>query len=296
MARGRLFSRKYEPANPRPPEELETSKNPLVQLGLAFKKLQKLAPETLPNPSGAAQESVPRRPLVDINDVRKYLREKLAITKEVSTIPIPNPALSTHAGVPLPSSDTYESSETTHMSSTHSYSSNASSLPQHDAATGARVFDIGTVGHPILEVSEPQRTASSSSEVRPSSAGQEQASTSYTWILEPPDSETSRAQLDMKDVQEFVRGVVEVVRRIENWGLPESSWENKMPWHSPPPKIFARGLQRPPESFSSEEERLAFNRLARKQKKFLTGCPPTWSFMVANFALLGFLVYNPLGR
>lgn len=287
MARGRLFSRKYEPAKPR---SLETSPNPLVQLGLAFQKLRNLAPETQPRP---VQDSVlpGRRPLVDINDVRKYMREKLAITREVSTIPLPNP--NSPANLPS-SSDAYEYSETTHMSSKHAYSSDASFLPQHDAATGAGVFDIGTVGHPILEVgsqsSSPQSSSSQpSSEVSP-------PSTSYTWILKPPDSRTTnRAQLEMKDVQEFVSRVVEVVKRFENWGLPETSWENKMPWHSPPPTILARGLQRPPERFDSEEERLAFNRLARKRKPFLTGCPPTWSFMVANFALLGFLVYNPLG-
>lgn len=186
------------------------------------------------------------------------------------------------------------------MSSPHSFSSDASSLPQHDAATGAGVFDIGTAGHPILDVGEPRKTLSSTGfdqpDLRPSSAGFEQpASTTYNWILDPPDT-VSKGQLDMKDVQDFVRGVVEVVKRFENWGLPQTSWENKMPWRSPPPKILARGLQRPSDlRFDSEEERLAFNRRARKQKKFLTGCPPTWSFMVANFALIGFLVYNPLG-
>lgn len=259
---------------------LETSPNPLVQLGLAFKKLQKLAPETQPSAEDDTEVVPKRRPLVDINHVRKYLRAKLAITKKVSTIPLPNPNPNPSPN-PNPGSDAYENSETTHMASKHAFSSDASSLPQHDAATGANVFDIGTVGHPILEVNP-----------KPSS----EVSSSYTWIVEPPDVDRTGAQgVEMKDVQEFVRGVVEVVKRLENWGLPETSWENKMPWHSPPPKILARGLQRPPDRFASEEERLALHRLARKKKKFLTGCPPTWSFMVANLALMAFLVYNPLG-
>ncbi|KAG0583407.1 hypothetical protein KC19_3G133700 [Ceratodon purpureus] len=367
MARGRLFSRKYEPAKPRSPEELEKSPNPLVQLGLAFKKLQKLAPEVQPSPASGVEDNVnPRLPLVDINDVRKYLREKLGITKEISTIPPPNLSPLHHADVHLHSPDAETNpSETTHLSSKHSYSSDASSLPTHDAAPGARTFDIGTVGHPILEVNEPRQTISSSSagsdqpssvisemrdsaqrasfksparrdrspttttlevsnmeqevstrfEVTESSAGmdqpstiilevnetsrrvpQDQASASYTWIVEPPSSDETRLpQLDMKDVQEFVRGAVEVYKRFENWGLPQTSWVNKMPWHSPPPKILSRSLQRPPRSFASEEERLEFNRRARKRKKFLTGRPPTWSFMLANLALIGFLVYNPLG-
>lgn len=286
MVRGRLFSRKYEPAKPRPSE---ASVNPLVQLGLTFKRLQKLAPEIQPRP--AEDSELPeRRPLVDINDVRKYIREKLAITEEVSTIPlsIPNPNPSPNVPHMSSSSDAYESSETTHITSKHAYSSDASSLPQHDAATGAGVFDIGTVGHPILEMRTPSLAESSSEG--------SQASPSYTWILQPPKSSTpSRPVLDMNDVQEFVRGVVEVVKRFENWGMPQTSWENKMPWHSPPPKILSRGLQRPPERFASEEEKLAFNRLARKKRPFLTGCPPTWSFMVANFALLAFLVNNPFG-
>lgn len=363
MARGRLFSRKYEPAKPRSPQELEKSPNPLIQLGLTFKRLQKLAPEAQPNPVSGVEDGVDsRRPLVDINDVRKYLREKLAITKEVSTIPLPNPSPVHHADAHLHSRDDETNpSETTHMSSKHSYSSDASSLPTHSAAPGTRPFGIGTVGHPILEANELRRTISSSSagpdqpEVReparrasfkppdrqpttttlevsdmeqeattrfevnesgtqqpstiilevneasrraPSSAGQEQSTTTttYTWIVEPPASDAAGLpQVDMKDVQEFVRVVVEVYKRVENWGLPETSWENKMPWHSPPPKILTRGLQRPPQSFASEEERLEFNRLARKRKGFLTGCPPTWSFMIANLALIGFLVFNPLG-
>lgn len=367
MARGRLFSRKYELAKPRATEELDRSPNPLVQLGLAFKRLQKLAPEAQPSSVSGVEGSVnPRRPLVDINDVRKFVREKLAITKEVSTVPLPRLFPSTHAGGHLHSPDAETNpSETTHMSSKHSYSSDLSSLPQHDAASGSRAFDIGTVGHPILEMSEPRRTMSSSSaglgqpssaisevrepaqrasfkspagrnrqpttttlevsdmeqqsstrfEVSESSAGmeqpstiilevneespragQEQPSTAYTWIVEPPTSDATRLpQLDMRDVQEFVRDVMEVYKRFENWGLPRTSWENKMPWHSPPPELLARGLQRPPRSFASEEERWEFNRLARKRKRFLTGCPPTWSFMIANLALIGFLVYNPLG-
>ena len=372
MARGRLFSRKYETAKPESSEELKKSPNPLVQLGLTFKKLQRLAPAAQPSPASGVEDNVnSRRSLVDINDVRKYLREKLAITKEISTIPLSRSPTPTHAGVHLHSPDAEtSSSEITHMSSKHSFSSDASSLPAHRAAPGAKTFDIGTVGHPILEVSEPRRTISSSSagldqpssamsevreparraalkspagrdrqrstttlevsdmeqpsatrfEVNESSAGmeqpstiilevnkesrrasssaaQEQPSTTYAWIIEPPTSDTSRLpQLDMNDVQEFVRSVVEFYRRFENWGLPETSWENKMPWHSPPPKILARGLQRPPQNFASEEERLEFNRQARKRKGFLTGCPPTWSFMVPNLALIGFLVYNPLRK
>lgn len=280
MARGRLFSRKHhEPAEKKP---LESSPNPLVQLGLAFKHLQILAPNSSPASDSDTNPPERRKPLVDINEARKYIREKLAIIRFL-TISFPRP--DKRPLHPVSDSGAYEHSETTHVSSKHAFSSDPSSLPQHDAATGSNVFDIGTIGHPILEVRNPSRE-----EVGSSTA-------SYSWIIAPISDVRSgtRAKLDMNDVQEFVRGALEVVKRFENWGLPETSWENKMPWHDPPPKILARGLQRPPEKFDSEEERLAFNRQARKRKKFLTGCPPTWSFMVANFALIAFLVYNPLG-
>nr|PNR28592.1 hypothetical protein PHYPA_029184 [Physcomitrium patens] len=330
----RFLSRKQdEPAKAQPDEESTKLKNPFVQLGLALKNLQKLTPQPLTS-SSKSEANVPRRPLVDINEHR---------------------------------ADADSSTETTHVWSEHSYSSNESSLPAHDAKSGTRPFDIGTVGHSILEVNEPRRGSTLSSagmqppstpgaersetrqawtsagtepsssirfevsdlssgemaeqsttvlEMReptganqpstislelddsrgaPSSAGMEQPTITYTWSVEPPASDVDGALLDMKDVQEFVASVVQVVKRFENWGLPQTSWENKMPWHSPPPKILAKGLQRPPQSFASDQERLAFNRNARKRNKFLTGCPPTWSFMVANLLLIGFLVSNPFG-
>ncbi|XP_024364063.1 uncharacterized protein [Physcomitrium patens] len=367
MGRGRFLSRKQdEPAKAQPDEESTKLKNPFVQLGLALKNLQKLTPQPLTS-SSKSEANVPRRPLVDINEVRSIVRKKLAITKEISTIPIQSSNHSFHGAVQQHRADADSSTETTHVWSEHSYSSNESSLPAHDAKSGTRPFDIGTVGHSILEVNEPRRGSTLSSagmqppstpgaersetrqawtsagtepsssirfevsdlssgemaeqsttvlEMReptganqpstislelddsrgaPSSAGMEQPTITYTWSVEPPASDVDGALLDMKDVQEFVASVVQVVKRFENWGLPQTSWENKMPWHSPPPKILAKGLQRPPQSFASDQERLAFNRNARKRNKFLTGCPPTWSFMVANLLLIGFLVSNPFG-
>ena len=294
MGRGKFLSRKELPPSTRSIEELERSWNPLVRLGLAFKKVRSLAPESQPSPLECEKDSIKPlstpspRPLVDINDVRKLVREKLGITKEISMIPVPDCSTSPPSHLQFSSNAHTSSSETTHVSSEHSYSSNPSLLPAHGAASGARVFDIGTVGHPILEIDDQKWNASANSETQ-------KPATKYSWFVDPPAWNGSAGQSEMEAVKEFIKSTGEVLAYIQRWGLPETSWENKMPWHVPPPKILARGLQRPPQHFASEEDRLMFNRNARKRKPFLTGHIPTWYFMVANFALLAFLVSNPFG-
>lgn len=273
--------------------ELERSWNPLVRLGIAFKKAHRLAPASHPLDiaSGSPLTSSRRisreneAPLVDITAIQKFMRQTLAIKKPISTLPdfetfSPVPATDHLRG---PISETSQGSK--HPSSEGTFSSSPSSLPPHDAASGAHVFDVGMVGHPIIELEGKEAELHMDSRVQ------------YSWFVDPPTSDPmGQRKIEMEDVQEYFRRTGEIIGRISRWGLPETSWKNKMPWYSPPPQFLTRGLQWPPRSFASEEEKLMFYRNARKRKRYLTGCPPTWSFMVANVALIAFLVYNPVAN
>lgn len=102
-----------------------------------------------------------------------------------------------------------------------------------------------------------------------------------------------RPLVQLETVRRFVRSTGKFLALIRRFGLPESSLENKLPWHKPRPAFLARGLQWPPTDFASEQERIEFNRRARRRRKYLMGCPPTWSVMVFNLAFMALLTYNP---
>lgn len=100
--------------------------------------------------------------------------------------------------------------------------------------------------------------------------------------------------LKIEDVHTWVTKAADIIGYIHRFGQPQSSWRNKMPYRHPPPKYLARGLVRPTGlKFETEHQRRDHYRQARKRKKFLFGTLPTWSFMVANLALLSWLVVNP---
>ncbi|KAJ7557171.1 hypothetical protein O6H91_05G114700 [Diphasiastrum complanatum] len=109
------------------------------------------------------------------------------------------------------------------------------------------------------------------------------------------DEENGMPLLEIEDVRLFLRKAGHVWDKIRRFGLPETSWKNKAPWHNPRPDFLAKGLEWPPESFDSEEQRREYYRKARERRPFLVGTPPTWTFMLANVGLLAFLIYNPFG-
>ncbi len=308
--------------------DLDRSWNPLVRLGLAFKIVHGLAPGLQPNdlattttnPATKLQQSP--APLVDIEDVRKFLRKKLAIKEPVSTIPgflgaassssIP-PRLDPLIVAAEGSSERLSSSSSpssvsssgperrsASVSSGYGYSSSMPGAhhPSHEAASGVHPFEIGTVGHPILELDEGTQQPPPLDPAALDGGGSEQQNVvEYSWFVSPPPQcDTTRARLEMEEVQEFIRRTGEMLHRFRRWGLPETSWRNKMPWHDPPPNFLAKGLEWPQTNFASQEEKRLMCTRARKRRRFLLGSPPTWSFMVANVAFIAVLVYNPAAK
>jgi hypothetical protein len=317
--------------------DLDRSWNPLVRLGLAFKKVHGFAPGLQPddlattmttttNPETKLQQRP--APLVDIEDVRKFLRKKLAIKEPVSTIPgfleAASSSSSSSSSIPprldplkvaaegsgerLSSSSSPSSvSSSGHERRSASFSSGygySSSMPgahhpPHEAASGVHPFEIGTVGHPILELDEDRQHPPSPLDPAALDGGgsEQQNVVEYSWFVSPPPQcDTTRARLEMEEVQGFIRRTGEMLHTFRRWGLPETSWRNKMPWHDPPPNFLAKGLQWPQTNFASQEEKKLMCTRARKRRRFLLGSPPTWSFMVANVAFIAVLVYNPAAK
>lgn len=129
-------------------------------------------------------------------------------------------------------------------------------------------------------------------------AGEEADPSVYQRPVYPPNFNVQKGSrtplLDFADVRRFLVTVRIVAGPFFRLGLPESSWRNKTPYHNPRAKFLARGLRWPElQNFDSETERHLIQSKSRKRQKFLFGTPPTWSFMIANFALIGYLVINP---
>ncbi|KAG6552596.1 hypothetical protein Mapa_005796 [Marchantia paleacea] len=178
--------------------------------------------------------------------------------------------------------------------------------PHFDLSTvsATSVFDIGSVGSPLLGGPEicsgksdlgddiwnaAPAAAAASAVILPS--GPENTPPLYS--QRPP---SPSPLVDLDDVRKFVGNAIIVWRKVRALGLRESSWENKMPWRQPRPRYLAKGLQRPPEEFSSETEKHEYYRRARRRGRYLIGPTPTWSFIVADLALLYFLIDNPAGK
>eukprot|EP00250_Pteridium_aquilinum_P018003 c23890_g3_i1 orf=46-1020(+) len=99
--------------------------------------------------------------------------------------------------------------------------------------------------------------------------------------------------LDIDDVRDAINNF------FHHTGLrrrPTTSWVNKMPWHVPRAPFLAKGLEWPPDSFESEEARKEYYRKARKRKPYLLGAPPLWTVTAFNLAFLQLLMYNPVRR
>ncbi|BBN14767.1 hypothetical protein MPTK1_6g14340 [Marchantia polymorpha subsp. ruderalis] len=181
--------------------------------------------------------------------------------------------------------------------------------PHFDLSTvsATSVFDIGSVGSPLLAGPEIATGKSSDSVDDDAAAaavvemayGRENATPPLNAPRAPPapaPSPSPSPLVDIDDVRKFVGNAIIACRKVRALGLRESSWENKMPWRQPRPRYLAKGLQRPPEEFSSETQKHEYYRRARRRGRYLIGPTPTWSFIVADLALLYFLIDNPAGK
>ncbi|KAL3681521.1 hypothetical protein R1sor_024477 [Riccia sorocarpa] len=162
-------------------------------------------------------------------------------------------------------------------------------------------FDIGSIGTPVMdpkssEVGKVERLESS---WKPELQVQDPPSLSLSSRPEntlPPYIQQQPPLVDLNDVRRFVGNSIIIWRKIRALGLPKTSWENKMPWRQPRTSYLAKGLKCPPEEFSSEKEKHAYYRRARQRGRYLIGPIPIWSFIVADLALLYFLIDNPAGK
>ncbi|KAL2620380.1 hypothetical protein R1flu_000585 [Riccia fluitans] len=170
--------------------------------------------------------------------------------------------------------------------------------PHYDLSrvSATSVFDIGSLGTPVLgpETIEIGKVENPHSARKPDPSPVILSSRSEN--TSPLYNQQQPPLVDLDDVRKFVGNSITVWRKVRAYGFPESSWENKTPWRHPRPSYLAKGLQRPPEKFSSEKEKHEYYRRARRRGRYLMGPIPTWSFIVADLALLYFLIDNPAGK
>ena len=101
-----------------------------------------------------------------------------------------------------------------------------------------------------------------------------------------------------EDWHQWAQQAGRAVARVRRFGLPATSWRNKMPFLLPRPPALARGLQWPEQALplgASEEERRAYLRRCRRLQPFLlgSGVVPGWSWLAADAWLVWVLVANP---
>ena len=97
---------------------------------------------------------------------------------------------------------------------------------------------------------------------------------------------------------QWVQQAGEAAGKVRRFGLPATSWRNKMPFLVPRPPSLARGLQWPEQALprgASEDERRAYLRCCRRLQPFLlgSGVVPAWSWVAADAWLVWMLVANP---
>lgn len=205
----------------------------------------------------------PPKPLLDLDDVRAFIQSLLH-----------NPKITHQTYPPLPPSASVSDMGTIGPSLSRS------------SADGSRPAE-GQDGHvPSFTMQDCQLPFSRSPNFPASSNSQ----------LAPQEEQGRPPLLDIDDVRDAMDKFAQFCSTIQRCGMPETSWHNKMPWHVPRAPFLARGLQWPPESFDSEEERREFYRKARKRKPYLMGAPPLWSVTAFNLGVLCFLMFNPLSR
>ncbi|PQQ19719.1 uncharacterized protein Pyn_30440 [Prunus yedoensis var. nudiflora] len=85
-------------------------------------------------------------------------------------------------------------------------------------------------------------------------------------------------------------GHLSFLKRVSRFGLPETSWRSKCPYHLPPPLILAKGTEEA--QWGDEQKRENFRK--RMRRKRLGGdVNPVLPILVPNLLLLSLLFWNP---
>ncbi|KAK2995004.1 hypothetical protein RJ640_030051 [Escallonia rubra] len=78
--------------------------------------------------------------------------------------------------------------------------------------------------------------------------------------------------------------------RVSRFGLPQTSWRSKCPYHQPPPLILAKGVE---EARWGEEEKRDYVRKRLRRKRLGSDVHPFIPILVPNLFLLSLLLWNP---
>ncbi|KAK9267354.1 hypothetical protein L1049_009779 [Liquidambar formosana] len=80
------------------------------------------------------------------------------------------------------------------------------------------------------------------------------------------------------------------LKRVSRFGLPETSWRSKCPYHQPPPLILAKGVE---EAQWGDEQKREYVRKRLRRKRLTSDIHPLIPFLVPNFSLFALLLWNP---
>ncbi|XP_021830220.1 uncharacterized protein LOC110770394 [Prunus avium] len=85
-------------------------------------------------------------------------------------------------------------------------------------------------------------------------------------------------------------GISLFLKRVSRFGLPETSWRSKCPYHLPPPLILAKGTE---EAQWGDEQRRENFRKRMRRKRLGGDVNPVLPILVPNLLLLSLLFWNP---
>nr|GMD91915.1 uncharacterized protein LOC7456773 isoform X1 [Ipomoea batatas] len=80
------------------------------------------------------------------------------------------------------------------------------------------------------------------------------------------------------------------LKRLSRFGLPETSWRSKCPYHQPPPVVLAKGVA---EAEWGDEEKRLYVRQRLRRKPLVSNVHPLIPILVPNLLLLSVFFWNP---
>nr|GLL45820.1 uncharacterized protein LOC7456773 isoform X1 [Ipomoea trifida] len=80
------------------------------------------------------------------------------------------------------------------------------------------------------------------------------------------------------------------LKRLSRFGLPETSWRSKCPYHQPPPVVLAKGVA---EAEWGDEEKRLYVRQRLRRKPLVSNVHPLIPILVPNLLLLSVFLWNP---
>lgn len=98
----------------------------------------------------------------------------------------------------------------------------------------------------------------------------------------------------LEDVQKWIADTRDKLGYVVRLGRSKPSWRFKCPYSQPPPENLVLGMKRPETlRFESEADRAKYVLALRKKKTYIHGKTPTWFFIIPNFIVLYFAIFNP---